>query len=549
MPAGLRAACAGNSRCYVFLIRCLHAFHVLVGRPYTVEDFCWRLETNETDIQIIGLGLLRLERKSLVNLIVEMASDRRKHVLLRGPNGAGKTTLLMYAGRELEKMGHRVLIATDPQALPSATMLLDYAWGGRPTEMPEDMRRDPLYLFVDEARESYGPSYTSSNGPSYRPSVLQELFQSNSGKTNIVIVAAGSPEQACAPCSFIYRIELDKLLLSAEELCHDTVVEFFAQKLAAASSKGREVPAVVTPSERATKLATKQVLKFAHYYTAGHTFACLKIAEYCVNELADECYSTRPYEELGLAIGCKGVLNAAVGEIFPRSYPMFSDFRDVINLQCRHTLDNKDVECFLQKHGFWDETRQRLQSPLLQLFLFHLMPKWKDFVFADESYIGNALHKCICGYPRWDFSRYERGSQRDRDRCVNGVGFYIVCELAKYCTVSPQQVTANDQPRPLSADDYYLNNDHVDMFLVVVNSGSPLEEHFDRFLGGGYGGKNAFAVLVINFDTDKPRMLAQKYAAYENAVFTYVVRTQELFCGRKLFKPERQTTAGAPTAR
>ena len=79
------------------------------------------------------------------------------------------------------------------------------------------------------------------------------------------------------------------------------------------------------------------------------------------------------------------------------------------------------------------------------------------------------------------------------------------------------------------------------MFLELVKNGSLLSQHFDRFISGSYGVEKPFAILDINFKTDKPRELPEMYKEFEEKYFTYVVQTRQLFRGAKLFRVEPET--------
>ena len=72
------------------------------------------------------------------------------------------------------------------------------------------------------------------------------------------------------------------------------------------------------------------------------------------------------------------------------------------------------------------------------------------------------------------------------------------------------------------------------MYLELVKNGSQLHEHFDRFITGDYGMEKPFAILDINFKTDKPIELQGKYVEHEEKFFTYVVQTRQLFHGKEL---------------
>jgi len=477
------------------------------------------LEANDRDIPDEGTGPLRLHRDNLVEQIISVATEgKRKQVLLRGAAGTGKTSLLTYVGRHLEAQNKRVVIAAVPDMLPKLAELLDQARKGCQEESPEEVQDRPLYLLVDEAQQSYGKG------------VLHALLKMHADKRNIVIIAAGIPGKEGESSAFKNRIDSDKMLLTETELCEDEeVIQFFSEKLVAALGPGH------LPDT--TRRATIDVLKFSHYYSAGHAYACLKIAEYCVKYQAEKCIDQHQREELGLALGSEAFLGEVGKGIFKRCFPFFSDYNSVEDLRNKYMSGSTLLVSKLQEHGLWDMTRNCLLSPLLQYHLFRLVPKKDDFVFDSPSKIGHALFHCTRDYKKWKFHQYEATTEGVRERCEDGAGFFIGCELSKYCLVLPQYAIPKAQPtlgRPQSVD-YYLNG-RLNMFLELVINGSLLDKHFDRFLTGSYGLEKPYAILDINFKTTEPRQLNGKYKELEENYYTYVVQTRALYRGMELFK-------------
>jgi hypothetical protein len=471
--------------------------------------------------------------------IIAIADGKKKQILIRGAAGSGKTSLLAHVARELERRNLRVVIADDPSMLPSVDELRLQAWEGQQKKNPEEQRKRPLYLLVDEAQQSYGKG------------VLHSLVKMNPNNRNIVIIAAGIPGKTNESAAFFNRIEPERVLLSEDEVCQDAVVQFFYGKLSLALGNDR-----VGSTARE---ATVEVLKFSHYYTAGHAHACLKIAEYCVTHHAEKCMGTQLREELGLALGCKTFVTGAGKTIFGRCFPYFSVHTAVDTLRNKYVSGDPAVVNQLQEHGLWDTANNCLLSPLLQYHLFCLMPKVDDFAFNDPSQIGDALLRCTKDYKRWKFAQYEEGTPSVKDRCEDGAGFFIGCELSKYCLVSPQHAISKSElksdelktggqkrGRPPCVD-FYLNG-RLNMYLELVKNSCLLEKHFDRFITGPYGSKKPYAVLDINFKTDKPTVLTGQYAAYNDVFYTYVVQTRALYRGNELFKREGGTSEPVETA-
>ena len=478
------------------------------------------LEANDRDIPDEGTGPLRLKREKLVDQIISAATkDDKKQVLLRGAAGTGKTSLLVYVGRYLEAQNERVVVAALPDMLPHLKELLEQAGG-----QGESSENRPLYLLVDEAQQSYGKG------------VLHALLKMHPDKRNIVIIAAGIPGKEGESAAFKNRIDSHSMLLTEQELCEDEeVIQFFSRKLVAALGTDQ-------PPDTTIRTATIDVLKFSHHYTAGHAYACLKIAEYCVKYEAKKCINQSQIGELGLALGSAAFLNQVGIGIFKRCFPFFSGYNSVEELRRGYMSGSTSLVSKLQEHGLWDIARNCLLSPLLQYHLFHLVPKKDDFVFENPLQIGHALFHCTKDYRKWKYTQYESGTEGVRERCEDGAGFFIGCELSKYCLVSPQHAISKDHPtagRPPSVD-FYLNG-RLNMFLELVKNGSLLGQHFDRFISGSYGVEKPFAILDINFKTDKPRELPEMYKEFEEKYFTYVVQTRQLFRGAKLFRVEPET--------
>ena len=489
--------------------------------------FCSRLELDDGDIPDEGTGLLRLQRDMLVNQIMSAAEGKKKHVLLRGAAGTGKTSLLAHVARKLEAQTKRVLVAANPSMLPNLETLIVLGWQSDLKIKPKVASTSPLYLLIDEAQQSYGRG------------VLQALLKVPAKNRNIIIIAAGIPGKEGESGAFTNRIESDRVLLREEEVIQEEVIQFFGNKLTTALN-------TILPagSLSATSDATAVVLRFSHYYTAGHAYACLKLAEYCVNNEAERCVGEQAWKALGLALGSEAFLSAAGRDIFKRCFPFFCDNTAVEDLRNKYLSGSTALVSKLQEHGLWNTARNSLLSPLLQYHLFHLMPKKDDFVFEKPSDIGHALYHCTKDYKKWKFNQYDAGTEVVKERCEDGAGFFVGCELSKYCLVSPQHAVPKAQPtpgRPPSVD-YYLNG-RLDMYLELVKNSSLLEPHIDRFLTGDNGMKKPFAILDINFKTTEPRKLTGKYQTLENNYFTFVVQTRMLYQWMKRFVPENGSGA------
>lgn len=451
-----------------------------------------------------GFGFVLLKRTDLVSRIISMATGEDKHVLVRGAAGSGKTSILALVGIHLKSKQQRVLMTSSPKYLPNLHTLL---------RMGDEDIEKPLYLIVDEAQQSY------------ESGVLRELLKISVDVRNIIVIAAGIPGSEAQSAAFTNRLNPSELLLSIAELTKDDIIQAFQNKL-------EESLAPDTKSAEEMRSATVAVLQFAHTYTAGQAYPCLKIAEYCVTHHAERCFSPKPEVELGLIIGSKAFLDTAGTDIFSRCFPLYSSAGCVNDLKRIYSTKGPELSLNLLEQGLWDEENNRLLSPLLQYHIFHLVTPKDDFVFDNASKIGDALLICTRTLLPSQFSQYDAYSDYDRHRCEDGVGFFIGCELSKYCLVSPQHAIKISKPTRgrLPSVDYYLNG-HVNMYLELVKNGSLLKEHFERFISGSYGLEKPFAILDINFEATKPLKLTGKYKKFEANFFTFVIKTRTLYKG------------------
>ena len=450
----------------------LTPYYHSIGNLITVEDFCWMLQFNTCrDIPTEGTGQLCLPRQHLVEHMISLAtSDVRKQVLLQGPAGSGKTTVLSHIGQYLEAQNERVLVATHPDNLPSCKELVELAKQdpGSQERVGETgkVQHRPLYLLVDEAQQSYNRG------------TLFSLLKMHPANRNIVIIAVGIPGKVEETVAFKHRIHSDKVLLTVQELCEDEqVVEFFQHLLITVLSSDHALQLDSTH----TRTATVNVLRFTHSYTAGHTYACLKLTEYCILHHAKKCMhdQMRVSAELGLALCSQHFLSTAGKEILNRCFPYFEHYNSIDPFAHLYVRGNDKLVEKLSAHGLWDHTRNCMFSPLLQYHFFNLVRKRDDFTLDHSSQIGQALLHCLKEYNQWNFQQYEIGSDFERELCEDGVAYLVGCELSRYCTVCPQpQPQSSMQTPPLTqrrqgAVTYYLGGG-VNMLLMLVTNGISL---------------------------------------------------------------------------
>lgn len=94
---------------------------------------------------------------------------------------------------------------------------------------------------------------------------------------------AGIPDQR-ASALFLHHIEADQLLLQLEEVLCPRVIQYFTRLLKTFCDN---TDRAVTEGECAAAVA--KVLKFAHEFTSGHSFPCLKMVEFFVTETPEQC--------------------------------------------------------------------------------------------------------------------------------------------------------------------------------------------------------------------------------------------------------------------
>jgi hypothetical protein len=220
-------------------------------------------------------GGLNISRAALVDQVIQnLTATLGKHVFLRAARGTGKTLLLAELGLALQARGHTVAVAESTDHLE--WWFASYGYLPHP-DFPE-------FLLVDDVHRGLNTS-------SVRHFAGKDIAAGNLKTRTIFAGLPGDPGN-----SYILqdRVSAQTLTLNETELTQQGVVAYFAQQLSAAEAmtelapvavrKDSTGPAPASVPSAATKedtdAAAKRLLGFAHQYTGGHAYACLRIASY-----------------------------------------------------------------------------------------------------------------------------------------------------------------------------------------------------------------------------------------------------------------------------
>ena len=226
----------------------------------TVNEFVESMMAEGVGVPRHGLiSSLRICREALVQKVIQLAEGSEQHVYIRGAAGTGKTVLLELIALHLQSVGkHAVFIQHISE--------LKECWG----DIDEILRdKKPLYVLIDEAH------MVPAND-----SVWMYLKKPHSP---IITIAAGISHSSAM---FSRHIEVEEMFLTAEEVISPEVVKFYADRL----SEALRTKGIVVDTAGAECVATvKKVLSFAHMFTNGHSFPCLKMAEFFVTAECERC--------------------------------------------------------------------------------------------------------------------------------------------------------------------------------------------------------------------------------------------------------------------
>ena len=221
-----------------------------------VKEFVESMVAEGVAVPRHGLNsTLRIPREALVQKVVQLAEEIEQNVYIRGAAGTGKTVLLELIALHLQSVGKRAVFIQHISELQNC-------WG----DIHEILRdKKPLYVLVDEAH------MIPANDP-----VLMYLKKPRSP---IITIAAGIPDESRSSAMFSHHIEVKEMFLTVEELISPVVVNFYADRLSESLRTKRIV--VDAAGEQCVAIVNK-LLPFAHKYTNGHSFPCLKMAEFFV---------------------------------------------------------------------------------------------------------------------------------------------------------------------------------------------------------------------------------------------------------------------------
>lgn len=218
-----------------------------------VTSFVATMTSKGASVPFYGLNSsLCMDRTELMAKIIKIAEGPDEHVHILGAAGTGKTVLLKLIAQQLARDGKRAVVICHAG-------VFDICW----SEVMELAEEGPLYVLVDGVHQTPKNSIWS--------------YLRTGSKRPFITIGAGIPDEARACALFLHHIEVSEMLLACEKLLNENVVQFYASLLKKSCEKiAREV------SDEVCTNAVKQVLMFTHEFTSGHSFPCLKMAEYFV---------------------------------------------------------------------------------------------------------------------------------------------------------------------------------------------------------------------------------------------------------------------------
>ena len=205
---------------------------------------------------------LRICREALVQKVIRLAEGSEQHVYISGAAGTGKTVLLELIALHLQSVGKRAVFIQHISELKEC-------WG----DIDEILRdKKPLYVLIDEAHMA--------------PANDSVWMYLKKPRSPIITIAAGISDASRSSAMFSCHIEVKEMFLTAEEVISPEVVKFYADRL----SEALRTKGIVVDTAGAECVATvKKALSFAHTFTNGHSFPCLKMAEFFVTAECERC--------------------------------------------------------------------------------------------------------------------------------------------------------------------------------------------------------------------------------------------------------------------
>lgn len=488
-----------------------------------IQEFVSSMSATGLEVPRHGLNpTLRIPRDALVKKTIKLAEESLHHVYIRGAPGTGKTVLLELIAVQLEKEGKRAVFIQHASSLQECM------------DEIEDILKDgkPLYVLIDEAH------MVPANDP-----VWMYLKKPSSP---FITIAAGIPGDSRASAMFFSHIQVKEMFLTATELELPVVVNFFTKRLSESLVSKR-----LRDNQAECRAMVEKVLAFAHMYTNGHSFPCLKIAEFCVTAGCMKCW------EIQMENGDMDDMKIALTKLLSTS--AFDEVYDMIYQRCYHVISGSTFERLIS--AWWSDSIKceavlddltriglwlREENCLISLLLQQVVLKKRGdagrqkFVNVNYAGFGHVLAYVLSFLRNVHFSQLMDTEEMVRERCEDGIGLFIGARLSgiEGIYLSPQHAIPNPEQRrgrPPSVD-YYLDNS-LDMYLELTRNGSLLEQHFQRFqLGGKYFGK-PFVLLDIEMRKGAPPMpLPAAVSEFEHCRYTFVLSLNTLYRGTDVFK-------------
>lgn len=473
----------------------------------TPEEFSAALSLGQstTEIPDDGTGALRIVRSRLVDEIIATARNcAKKHLWLTGSRGFGKTTLLEQVAAKLRDEGYRVLVASRPDALRR--------WYASRNDVPEE--EQPQYLIVDEVQEGFGSQAVGYLCGKDQPGLLK-----------YITIFAGIPGKDSESSLLSNRWNIDKLLLTADDVLGSEVVQFFGQKMG--SVTGRDLEQADCGD------AVRKIIQFSRDFTSGHCYPCLKMIEYLVTHIVPTDLQSTDFTTKLLAAVTSREFEDTYQSIHSRCFGNLTNEVHSISNACSR---GADVSMELIEKGLW--SNGWLLSPLLHKVVLRMLHSRKmepRRLVAPEE-IGKALGYCFSQLSIRELFQcdYDVMSNDSKSRCEDGVSYFVGVQLSYLCEyISPQHGIPDDPPRPgrPPSVDFYVNST-VNMFVEFIKNRSKLSEHFARFRPDGkYGDSKPYVIVDINYNlTGLPAPVAE---AQQPHYYTYDVRARVLYDGKR----------------
>ena len=365
-----------------------------------VDEFVESMTARGIQVPRYGMNnFLRILRESLVRKAIDIVENRDKHIYMSGAAGVGKTMLLLLIAIQLKKEGKRSIII---------------AHSGNFSKCWDDIEeilkdKEPLYVLVDEAH------HTMDNP------VWMYLKQP---KKPFFTIAAGITEEPKVSSIFQNHITVQDMLLTVEDLLASSVLEFFTDRLCE-SLRSQDI---ITEKTTCTEIVRK-VLLFTHQFTNGHTFPCLKLAEFYVTAQCKRCLYAVDIEMALTQALAPSAFEEVYEIIFNRCFYRLESINTVEQLTAAwwaHSTYYINIPTLLQCWGMWLPQHNCMISLLLQQVLLKRRNVLRVPV-PDVSYesFGSILAFALKFLRAKHFELLTDGLPFQSERCEDGLELYI----------------------------------------------------------------------------------------------------------------------------